>query len=151
MRWLAIVPLLSSLVWVQSALAEKLLLTDQERAWIVSHPVVRIAVDPEWKPIEYIENGQYKGLASEYIKKIGQLTGLRFEIGHDAGWGTVTEVLQKNKWMFCRLLYVVLRRHLWPHKSTLRKATLWVPPLLSPEIMGLRFMTCMSSTANPSL
>jgi len=97
MRWLAIVPLLSSLVWVQSALAEKLLLTDQERAWIVSHPVVRIAVDPEWKPIEYIENGQYKGLASEYIKKIGQLTGLRFEIGHDAGWGTVTEVLQKKQ------------------------------------------------------
>ncbi|KAF1020080.1 MAG: Autoinducer 2 sensor kinase/phosphatase LuxQ [Pseudomonas sp.] len=84
-------------VWHLPAGGAALDLTRQEQDWIAEHPVVRIAVDPDWKPIEYVENGQYKGITAEYIKQIAQRTGLRFEIVHDAGWGTVTQRLQRKE------------------------------------------------------
>jgi two-component system sensor histidine kinase EvgS len=54
--------------------------TAQEQAWIAAHPVVRIAADPSLRPLEYIEDGQYKGLAAEYMAVIGKVSGLRFDV-----------------------------------------------------------------------
>lgn len=97
MRWLAAIYPLVFVAWAAPAIGEPLVLTDEERAWIAEHPVVRIAIDPYWKPVEYFENGQYMGLASEYVRQVERLTGLRFEIVHTGGWGTVTEMLKHKE------------------------------------------------------
>jgi two-component system sensor histidine kinase EvgS len=86
-----------AVIWTHPAKGSTLDLTAEERAWIAEHPVVRIAVDPDWKPIEYIENGQYKGITSEYIRQIEKRTGLRFQIVHDGGWGTVKQMLERGE------------------------------------------------------
>ncbi|HWZ48753.1 MAG TPA: transporter substrate-binding domain-containing protein, partial [Herbaspirillum sp.] len=52
----------------------------QELAWIAAHPVVHIAVDPYLQPLEYVENGKYQGLTSDYIAAISRASGLRFEV-----------------------------------------------------------------------
>ncbi len=75
------------LAWLPSALSQTLDLTQEERAWIAAHPVVQVAVEPNWKPMQYVENGRVMGLVSEYIDFIEHSTGLRFESVPDTGVG----------------------------------------------------------------
>ncbi|CAM3483871.1 histidine kinase [Bordetella sputigena] len=70
-------------------------LSAEEKAWIAAHPVVRMAVDPSWKPIQYIENGQHAGLASEYVSAIERQTGLKFVMVPHTGWDEVTDKLAR--------------------------------------------------------
>ena len=86
-----------ALAWIPHAVATPVELTQEERAWIAAHPVVRIAADPRWMPIEYVENGQHKGLIAEYLKVIGHRTGLRFEVVHGAGWGSGADRLRRGE------------------------------------------------------
>lgn len=73
--------------WLPTALSQPLDLTQEERAWIAAHPVVHVAVEPNWKPMQYVENGRVMGLVSEYIDFIEHSTGLRFESVPDTGVG----------------------------------------------------------------
>ena len=53
-------------------------LTPQERQWLQEHPVIRLAPDPDFRPIEYFDkNGVYRGAAAD----IGRWITIR-----DGGW-----------------------------------------------------------------
>lgn len=60
--------------------------TAEERRWIKAHPVVDYAADMQLPPIEYVENGQYKGLASEYLRAVSRKSGLRFKLVPTKHW-----------------------------------------------------------------
>lgn len=51
-----------------------------ERAWLAKHPVVRYAIDPHGWPIEYMEDGEHRGLTQAYLSRISEISGLRFEL-----------------------------------------------------------------------
>ena len=70
-------------------------LTPEEQAWIAENPVVRIAADPQWSPLEYIDHGRHGGLVAGYLEAIEHRTGLRFEVVPDSGWGHVTTGLER--------------------------------------------------------
>ncbi|MDB5774226.1 MAG: sensor protein evgS [Herbaspirillum sp.] len=68
-------------LWPQSSPAQQPSpYTEQEKAWIAEHPIIHIAVDPNLRPLEYIENGAYKGLTADYLNAIAQASGLRFVV-----------------------------------------------------------------------
>lgn len=52
--------------------------TPEEKAWLATEPVVRYSVDPNLRPLEYVENGVPQGLMVEFLKTIEADTGLRF-------------------------------------------------------------------------
>ncbi|WP_236250751.1 transporter substrate-binding domain-containing protein [Chromobacterium phragmitis] len=52
----------------------------EERAWLARHPVVRYAIDPHGWPIEYLEDGKHKGLTQEYLQRIADISGIRFQL-----------------------------------------------------------------------
>ncbi|MDR2617997.1 MAG: transporter substrate-binding domain-containing protein, partial [Treponema sp.] len=55
-------------------------LTEAERNFIREHPVIRVGIDPLFAPFEFLDNqGNYIGIAPEYLALIGAKTGLRFE------------------------------------------------------------------------
>lgn len=71
------------------------LLSEEESEWLVAHPVIRLAPDPDFPPTEYFdENGEYRGIAADYVELVGQKLGIRFEIVHLQNWD---EVLEKAK------------------------------------------------------
>ncbi|MDH1263154.1 ATP-binding protein [Pseudomonas sp. GD03944] len=57
---------------------DEFVLTDEERAWITEHPVVRVGVMADVSPIEYMQDGTLKGLSSEYLDNLARKTGLTF-------------------------------------------------------------------------
>ncbi|MCK4793531.1 MAG: transporter substrate-binding domain-containing protein [Desulfobacteraceae bacterium] len=72
--------------------AKKIRLTAAEKAWISKHPVIRLGIDPEFAPFEYIaNNGIYSGIASEYIKTLNQRLGLNMQVVKGLTWKEAVE------------------------------------------------------------
>lgn len=62
-------------------------LTEEEKEFIKTHPVIRIGVDPKFIPYEFIDtDGTYKGIAANYIQLISERTGLQFEVEKNITW-----------------------------------------------------------------
>ncbi|MGD9209805.1 MAG: transporter substrate-binding domain-containing protein, partial [Desulfobacteraceae bacterium] len=67
-------------------------LTSKELDWIKQHPVIRIGVDPEFSPFEFFTpNGQYRGMAADYVKLIEKSIGVRFEPIKKLPWKKVVK------------------------------------------------------------
>ncbi len=52
--------------------------TVEEQSYIDNHPTLSFGVDPQFVPFEFVEDGEYKGIASEYIEIIEERTGIDF-------------------------------------------------------------------------
>lgn len=71
--------------------------TDEELRWIGDHPVVHIAVEANWHPIEYMRNGGHAGLVAGYLNAISKMTGLEFRTVPGTEWGHAYEALAAGK------------------------------------------------------
>jgi signal transduction histidine kinase/DNA-binding NarL/FixJ family response regulator len=62
-------------------------LDEAERRWLVRHPLVRVAVDEDWAPIEWrAEDGGMRGISIDYLRRIEAMLGVRFEIESGHSW-----------------------------------------------------------------
>jgi len=70
------------------AVKDKLIpLSPQERAWLRDHPVIRVAQDPGWPPIEFVdEQGNPSGMAGDYLRLIEQRLGIKFKWVPTQSW-----------------------------------------------------------------
>ncbi|WP_323122354.1 ATP-binding protein [Burkholderia alba] len=71
--------------------------TDEERAWIHDHPVVRVASDPGWRPFEYLDGGKRVGIIPSYLDAISRASGLRFEPMPHTQWGRSQAMLDDGR------------------------------------------------------
>ena len=83
LRWLFC---FTSAVLLPMCLCAKPAFSAKEQQWIKDHPVVRIATDNRLAPLEYIEDGKYKGLVADYLAAVTRLSGLRFELVPTDDW-----------------------------------------------------------------
>jgi diguanylate cyclase (GGDEF)-like protein/PAS domain S-box-containing protein len=68
-------------------------LTQEQKDWIIAHPIVTVAPDPHFVPIEYFnERGDYCGMAADYLALVARETGLTFKAITCESWD---EALQK--------------------------------------------------------
>ncbi|MES9868610.1 MAG: EAL domain-containing protein [Sedimenticola sp.] len=73
-------------------------LTPGEKKWLQQHPVIRVAPDPAYHPIEFFDkDNRYMGLAADYVARMTELTGIRFEIQQFRNWDEVLERAQKRE------------------------------------------------------
>ncbi len=72
-------------------------LSDGERKWLDGHPVIRLAVDIDWAPFEYInEEHQYVGMAAEYISLVEKKLGIRFDVEKSKPWSEVVNMVKNG-------------------------------------------------------
>ena len=70
-------------------------LTPTERAWLKTHPVIRLAPDPDFPPVEYFtKGGGYDGITADYVALIEKKLGMRIEIVRLRNWD---EIIAKAK------------------------------------------------------
>ena len=68
------------------------LLTQAQRDWLSKHDHWRLGVDPQWLPIEGIsEQGQYIGVAAEYMRWLGQLLDTHYSVNSNLPWENALE------------------------------------------------------------
>ena len=67
-------------------------LTGEERQWLADHPVVRIAPDPDFPPVESLNpNGGFAGISISFLHLIESRIPLRFEVVTLGNWSQVLE------------------------------------------------------------
>ena len=73
-------------------------LTAGERDWLSAHPVIKIAPDPYFPPIEYFDkDGSYTGIAADYIAILEEKLGIKFKVVRCKGWNEVLEKARTRK------------------------------------------------------
>ncbi len=73
-------------------------LTPAERSWLQQHPVIRLAPDPEFRPIEFFDRqGQYQGVAAENIRILEAKLGVKFTIVRTRNWDEVLAKFRNNE------------------------------------------------------
>ncbi|MDA3958589.1 transporter substrate-binding domain-containing protein [Oceanispirochaeta sp.] len=74
------------------------LLTEAERVWIKAHPVIRLAPDPEFQPVEFFDkDGNYAGIGADYAELIAEKLGISFEIVECKNWDDVIDKMKRRE------------------------------------------------------
>ena len=85
-RLVAVIAIALLLAPLQILAANRPLFTAAEQAWLARHPVATVIYDADWRPIEYLENGQMRGIAAGYLDAISRISGLRFQHTPVTNW-----------------------------------------------------------------
>jgi len=73
-------------------------LTEEEIAWIKAHPTIRLAPDPNFKPIEFFDNrGNYQGIGADYMRLVTKKLGIQFEVVKCKSWDDVLARMEKRE------------------------------------------------------
>lgn len=69
-----------------------IMLTAREEQWLRDHKIVRARIDTDWPPFEFAgPDGEYKGMAADYIRILGERIGIGFEFIPDMPWSEAVD------------------------------------------------------------
>lgn len=72
-------------------------LTKEEKDWLKQHPIIRIGVDADYAPYSFQkENGEYQGIALEFIDYFSQLLGVKFEVVPSLSWPEIVTGVKEH-------------------------------------------------------
>lgn len=69
-------------------------LTQNEKNWIETHPIIKVALDRDYAPYEWLEGDEYKGFIVDYMRRIEKIVGIEFSIVKNKSW---TEIISMAK------------------------------------------------------
>lgn len=73
-------------------------LTEREREYLAGKKALAYCVDPDWAPVERIdENGRYVGIGSDFLKIIGERLGVPMVLVPTASWSQSLEAVKKRR------------------------------------------------------
>ncbi|MGI9455882.1 MAG: response regulator [Aeoliella sp.] len=88
---------LASIVVAQDEDGTPILTADQQE-WLAEHPVIRIAHDPDYPPLEFVdEAGTYRGISADYFALIEERLGIRFDIIKADNWDEVLRMARDRE------------------------------------------------------
>lgn len=80
-----------------SSYFDRVLLNKEERQWLDQHRVIKVGIDPEYQPFEFLDkDGEYRGIAADYMHLLEKKLHVRFEIVKDASWQKVMEMARNR-------------------------------------------------------
>ena len=78
--------------------AQTLELSQSEQRWLLQHPSIRIAVDPDFAPFEWLDKGkQYRGISADYLALLEQKLGIKFELIASNNWSETLKLAQNGE------------------------------------------------------
>ncbi|MDP2559668.1 transporter substrate-binding domain-containing protein [Psychrobium sp. 1_MG-2023] len=55
------------------------ILSSYERRWLADNPTIELAVDANWKPVSYLEQGELKGFHAQLLKRLNEKLSTNFK------------------------------------------------------------------------
>ncbi len=69
-----------------------------QQATLAATPVLRLGVEANWAPVEYIDaQGRYSGVISGYMALLEQQLGIRFEVVRKGSWSEVLAAFERGE------------------------------------------------------
>lgn len=83
---------LQGFIYAAPSVENRVNLSAEEQAWLKKNPELIVGVDPNWAPFEFIDtNGQYQGMAADYLHLIAKRCGFSIKIQDNPTWHAVME------------------------------------------------------------
>ena len=62
-------------------------LTEQERQWLLEHPIIRVAPTPDYPPFEFwSEKGEFQGIVKSYLSYFAETLDVKFDVRQTLHW-----------------------------------------------------------------
>jgi PAS domain S-box-containing protein len=61
-------------------------LTDQERAWLTAHPVLKVHNESNWVPFNFNDNGKPAGFSVDYMNLLAEIAGFQIKYINGPSW-----------------------------------------------------------------
>jgi PAS domain S-box-containing protein len=108
LRWPALPGLLLSVVFIACAclaaesqptpLNTRLELTEGERKWLAEHANIRVGVNPNYPPFDFVDGtGTFSGMSADYLKLIAQRLGIRFSVVSHLSWSDALDAVKDGR------------------------------------------------------
>ncbi len=75
----------------------ELKLTAEEKKYIQNNPVLLLGPDPDFAPVEFYENGEFKGILPDLVQYINENTGLTIKMIKYETWDDVIKGIKNNE------------------------------------------------------
>lgn len=89
------------MIFGQSSFAQEntpLVLSASEKKWLIEHPVIRVGMDSDYAPYEWLDKkGHFVGMAVDYLLLLEKKLGVRFEIVKGKSWEQVVEMAKQSE------------------------------------------------------
>jgi len=73
-------------------------LTPEEKTWLNAHPVIRVASDYAWAPLEFMDkDGKYKGISIDYLDRIAKTLGVELEFKRNISWKEAIDLVRRRE------------------------------------------------------
>ncbi|GAB7078976.1 hypothetical protein JCM14635_06490 [Megalodesulfovibrio paquesii] len=73
-------------------------LTSSERAWLASHPTIRVGFDPGFPPMEYAgPDGELQGMTQAYLQLLESRLDLHFQVLRGVSWNDAVNLLRARQ------------------------------------------------------
>lgn len=73
-------------------------LTTSERNWLTAHPKIRVGIDRDFAPYEWIdEKGNYVGMIAEHLHLLERKLGIEFDIIKDKSWQQILDMAKHDE------------------------------------------------------
>jgi len=74
------------------------ILTEKEKAWLDSKPIITVGIDRNFAPFEFLdENGNFKGFTADYLHEIEKIIKRKFNIVKTKEWDEIVTMTKLNK------------------------------------------------------
>ena len=92
-----ITKILLTIIFSNILLANTINFTQDEKEFIIKHPVIKVGNDKFWPPFDFYEDNKAKGFSIDYLKEIAKITGLKFKFKQDKNWESLIEKFKNRK------------------------------------------------------
>jgi PAS domain S-box-containing protein len=77
---------------------DELPLTGAQREWLRAHPVIRVGMDPDYPPYEWVDaQGRRVGMSVDLLRLLEPVLGVRFEVVAAASWPEALALAREGK------------------------------------------------------
>lgn len=66
--------------------SKKLELTQKEKLFLENNPIIKVGVETNWPPFDFVENNTYQGVAKDYLDLIEKKSGIKFKYLKSSSW-----------------------------------------------------------------
>ena len=75
--------------------ASGIVLTQDEIEWLEKNPTIKVGIDPNFAPVEFIdEDGEFKGVTADYLKEMEKALQVKFEIVKNRTWNEIITMVK---------------------------------------------------------
>ena len=76
---------------------KRIILTEQENAWLDAHPVIRVHNEKDWPPFNYFEYGKPRGLSIDYMNLVAEKLGIKVEYVTGPSWNEFLGLVKRKE------------------------------------------------------